>query len=169
MSNELPIFPFSSLIFGSCFSHLLFVRVPRKAPRDNYREASTQIHRRDGVVVRASASQSVDVGFISPSRVIPKNFKKCFSQLPCLALCTIGIVWRTSRQGCLLCLLARHLTGCLHFHVADRWWGQAVYPSWWSSPTKDPKTELERTRSVCTSSCILLRTNSSNDKGEEER
>ena len=27
--------------------------------------------RRDGVVVRASASQSVDLGFIFPSRVIP--------------------------------------------------------------------------------------------------
>ena len=31
-----------------------------------------------------------------------------------------GIVWRTSRQAC-LCPLARHLTGRLHFYVADRW------------------------------------------------
>ena len=31
------------------------------------------------------------------------------------------IVWRTSRQACLLCLWARHLTVCLHFYVADRW------------------------------------------------
>ena len=33
-------------------------------------------NRRDGVVVRASASQSVDLGFIFPCRVIPKDFKK---------------------------------------------------------------------------------------------
>ena len=34
------------------------------------------MHKRDGVVVKASASQSVDLGFISLSRVIPKDFKK---------------------------------------------------------------------------------------------
>ena len=32
-----------------------------------------------------------------------------------------GIVWRTSRQACLLCPWTRHLTGCLHLYVADRW------------------------------------------------
>ena len=32
-----------------------------------------------------------------------------------------GIVWRTSRQACLLCPWVRHLTGRLHFYVADRW------------------------------------------------
>ena len=32
-----------------------------------------------------------------------------------------GIVWRTSRQACLLCPWARHLTGRLHLYVADRW------------------------------------------------
>ena len=31
------------------------------------------------------------------------------------------IVWRTSRQACLLCPWARHLTGRLHLYVADRW------------------------------------------------
>ena len=30
-------------------------------------------------------------------------------------------MWRTSRQACLLCPWARHLTGCLHLYVADRW------------------------------------------------
>ena len=44
------------------------------------------VHRRDSVVVRASASQSVDLGFISLSRVIPNDFKKWYSQLQCLAL-----------------------------------------------------------------------------------
>ena len=32
-----------------------------------------------------------------------------------------GIVWRTSRNACLLCPWARHLTGRLHLYVADRW------------------------------------------------
>ena len=32
-----------------------------------------------------------------------------------------GTVWRTSRQTCLLCLWARHLTGRLRLYVADRW------------------------------------------------
>ena len=42
----------------------------------------------------------------------------------------IRIVWRTSRQSCLLCPWARHLPRCLRLYVADRWWGQAVHPSW---------------------------------------
>ena len=32
-----------------------------------------------------------------------------------------GTVWRTSRQARLLCPWVRHLTGHLHFYVADRW------------------------------------------------
>ena len=43
---------------------------------------------RDDAVVRACASQSVDLKCFSPSRVIPKDFKKWHSQLPCLALNT---------------------------------------------------------------------------------
>ena len=31
------------------------------------------------------------------------------------------IMWRITRQACLLCPLAKYLTGCLHFLVADRW------------------------------------------------
>ena len=32
-----------------------------------------------------------------------------------------GIVWRASRQACLLCPWAWHLTGRLHLYMADRW------------------------------------------------
>ena len=61
-------------------------------------------------------------GVHSLSQVIPKDFKKWYSQLPCLALSIKKeIVWRTSRQAFLLCPWARHLTGRLHFYVADRW------------------------------------------------
>ena len=58
----------------------------------------------------------------------------------------IEIVWRTSRQASMLCPWARHITGCLHLHVADRWGGQAVYPLWWSSLTIDMQTEHELIR-----------------------
>ena len=40
-------------------------------------------------------------------------------------------------------------------------------PSWWPSLIKDLQTEHERSRSVCTSSCIMLETNSSNDEEEK--
>ena len=53
---------------------------------------------------------------------------------------------RTSQQACLLCPWARHLTGCLRVYVADKWWSQAVYPSWWPSLTKDMQTKLELIR-----------------------
>ena len=51
------------------------------------REMLTLHNQRDGVVVRASASQSVDLGFISLDESYQKT-KKWFSQLPCLALIT---------------------------------------------------------------------------------
>ena len=41
-----------------------------------------------------------------------------------------GIVWRTSRQACLLCPWARHLTGRLHLYVADRWWPSRSSPDY---------------------------------------
>ena len=84
--------------------------------------------RRDGVVVRFAVGRP---GGHFSSGVIQKDFEKWYSQLPCLALSKIRIVWRTSQQACLLCPWTRHLTGCLRLYVADRWWGQAVYPSWW--------------------------------------
>ena len=61
-------------------------------------------------------------GVHSLSRIIPTDFKKMV-----LTASLFGfpvkkeIVWRTSRQACLLCPWARHLTGHLHFYVADRW------------------------------------------------
>ena len=61
---------------------------------------------RDGFVVKASASQSVD-----QSLVIPKDFKKWYSQLLCLAISSKEIEWRTSRKACLLCPWARDLMG----------------------------------------------------------
>ena len=69
----------------------------------------------DGVVVRASASQSVDLGFNPLVESYQKTLKKWHLQLPCLALGIYGRLWRTSRQVRLLCPWARHLTGCPTF------------------------------------------------------
>ena len=119
-------------------------------------------------MVRASASQSVDLGFISQVESYRKTLKNGIHSFPAWRSASkIGIVWRTSRQTCWLCPWARHLAGCLHLYVADRWWCQAVYSSWWPSLTEYLKTEHECKRSVCTSSCIMLRMNSSNDEKEE--
>ena len=51
----------------------------------------------NGVVVRASAFAVGRPGHHFPSRVIPNDFTKWYSQLPCLTLSTNGIVWRTSQ------------------------------------------------------------------------
>ena len=79
------------------------------------------VNRRGGVVVRASASQSVDLGFIPLVESYQKTLKKWYPQLPCLALGIYGRLWRTSRQVRLLCTWARHLTGRLRLYVEDRW------------------------------------------------
>ena len=103
---------------GNCKYHFLksfgMTRLGEMNPRSTDCEANaltTTPSRHNRGVVTASASQSIDLGFISPSRVIPKDFKKWYYlQFPCLALSIIGIVWRTSREACLLCPWARHLT-----------------------------------------------------------
>ena len=87
-------------------------------------------NRRDGVVVRASASPSVDLGFIFQVESYQKTLKNGITA-SLLGDQQNRDTWKTSRQACLLCPCARHLTGVLHLYVADRWWGQAVYPSWW--------------------------------------
>ena len=95
-----------------------------------YVVSSSGFYRRDGVVLRASALQSVDPGFISPSRVIPKDFKKCCSQLSCSALSTKEMVWSTGRQACLLSLGKATQRDASVFVVADRGQGQVLYSSW---------------------------------------
>ena len=58
----------------------------------------------------------------------------------------------------LVVVLARHLTGCLHLFVADRWKGQAVHSLWWPSLSEDSQTEHGLLRIAFTSSCIMLST-----------
>ena len=61
-------------------------------------------------------------GYHSLSRVITKRLlKMVFTAFLLGAQHRKEIVWRTSRQACLLCPWARHLAGRLHIYVADRW------------------------------------------------
>ena len=103
-------------------------------------------NQRDGVVVRVSASQSVDLRLIPQVESYQKTLKNGIHSFP--AWRSVHKVWRTSRKACLLCPWARHLTGCLHLHVADRWRGQAIYSSWWPSLTKDMQTNHELVRII---------------------
>ena len=71
-------------------------------------------NRRDGVVVRASASQSVDLGSIP----LVESHQKTLKMVSITFLLGAGhlcAVWGTSRQVRLLCPWARHLTGCPTF------------------------------------------------------
>ena len=97
----------------------LFLLSPKPTLRHGRRYAHPPARWCSGESVRIAVGRS---GVHSLSQVIPKDFKKWYSQLPCLALSIYkGIVWRTSRQACLLCPWARHLTGRLRLYVADRW------------------------------------------------
>ena len=104
---------------------------------------------RDGVVITASASQSVDLRFITQVELYQNTLKMVFTT-SLLGAEHIGMMWRTTGKHCLLCPWARHLSGCLHFQVADRWWNH--YPLWWPSLTKDMQTEH-----------VLVRINSKRD------
>ena len=72
-------------------------------------------------MVRVSASQSETWGLFPKSSHGKNLLKMVFTASLLGAQHKKGIVWRTSRQACLLCPWARHLTGCLHLYVADRW------------------------------------------------
>ena len=81
----------------------------------------TVLARREDVVVRASASLSVDLGSFPKSTHTKRFLKMVFTAFLLGAQHKKEMVWRTHRQACLLCPWARHLTGCLHLYVADRW------------------------------------------------
>ena len=69
------------------------------------------LNRRDGVMVRASASQSVDLGFILLVESYQKFFKNGIYSFPAWRLAFMGRLWKSNRQVHLLCPWARHLTG----------------------------------------------------------
>ena len=81
--------------------------------------STTSFDRRDGVVVRASASKSVDLGFIPLVESYQKTLKNGIRSFP---------AWRSAfREGCgeqagkFACCVLGHLTGRLRLYVEDRW------------------------------------------------
>ena len=91
-------------------------------------ETMSKKYRRDGVVARASASQSADLGVISQVESYQKTLKNGIHSFP---------AWRSANRdsvknktASLLVLSLGKTLKCLHLYVADRWWNQAVYPSW---------------------------------------
>ena len=78
-------------------------------------------------MVGASASQSVDLGFISLVESYQKTLKNGIHSFP---------AWRSAHKDSVenkpaslfVVSLGKALNGMPPFYVADRWWGQAVYP-----------------------------------------
>ena len=75
--------------------------------------------RRDGVVVRASASQSVDLGFIPLVESYQKTLINGIYSFP---------AWRSAfsggcgeQAGKFACCVLGHLTGRPHLYVENRW------------------------------------------------
>ena len=73
------------------------------------------------IVVRAYASQSVDLGSISQVKPYQKTLKNGIHSFVAWRSAQKRIVRRTMQQASLLCPCARHLTERLHLHVADKW------------------------------------------------
>ena len=78
-------------------------------------------------MVRASASQPVDLGFISQDEPYQKALKMIF-RVSLLGAQQNRDSVENKPESLLVVSLARHLAGCLNLYVADRWWGQAVLP-----------------------------------------
>ena len=115
-----------------CFFNWLFLTLIRRSLHFSCRyfifsfrsqscSAMPEIYQRDGVVVRASVSQSIDLGFISLVESYQKILKYGIHSFHAWRSAYKKIVWRTSGQACLLCPWARHITGRFHLYVTDRW------------------------------------------------
>ena len=98
--------PFCKFVRQYTFKCMLEILI-----RSILRYSIRYISRRDGVVVRASASQSVDVGVIPYVESYQKTLKNGIHSFPAWRSAFRGRLWRTSRQVRLLCPWARHLTG----------------------------------------------------------
>ena len=77
-------------------------------------------NRRDGVVVRASASQSVDMGFISLVESYQKTLKMVFTA-SLLRARYLGEVVENRPASSLVVSLGKALNGTPHLYVEDRW------------------------------------------------
>ena len=94
-------------------------------------------------MIRASASQSVDLGFIFQVESYQKTLKMIFTA-SLLGTQQNGDNVEDKPASLLVVSLGKTLNGMPHLYVEDRWWSQAVYPSWSPSLTEDLQTERER-------------------------
>ena len=78
-------------------------------------------NRRDGVVVRAPASQSVDLGFIPLVESYQKTLKKMASAAFLLGARHLGKVVENKPASSLVVSLGKALNGTPHLYVEDRW------------------------------------------------
>ena len=122
--------------------------IPRKG-------SGNQQQQQHGEEVRASASKSVDLEFIPQVESHQKTLKNGIHSFPAWCSANSDSV-ENNLANLLVFPWAGHLTGCLHLHVADTWRGQAVYPSWWPSLTKDMQTEHELVRINREATYIIL-------------
>ena len=77
MTSTSPKSPAHSFVFSFSISRTIFL-------------VYSSSYRRDGVVVRASASQSVDLGLISQAESYQKTLKNCIHSFP---------AWRLAHKG----------------------------------------------------------------------
>ena len=77
-------------------------------------------NRRDGVVVRASASQSVDLGFISLVQSYQKTLKNGIRS-SLLGARHIGEIVENKPASSFVVSLGKALNGTPHLYVEDRW------------------------------------------------
>ena len=92
---------------------------------------------------RASTSQSVDLGFVSRVESYQNTLKNGIRSFHAWRSAYRDGVENNSASLLVVSLSKTLKTGCSIF-VTDRVWGQAVYPSWYTSPTEDSQTEQER-------------------------
>ena len=99
-------------------------------------------NRRDGVAVRASASQSVDLGFISLVESYQKTLKMVFTA-SLLGAQHIRYSVENKPARLLIVSLGKALNGMPPSLCGRQMVGPTVYPSWWPSLTKNMQTEHE--------------------------
>ena len=120
---------------------------------------------RDGVMVRACASQSVDLGSVSQVDSYQKLLKSGIYSFPVRRSANRDIV-ENEPASLLVVSLGKILNGMPPSSCGGKVVGPSSLPLWWPRLTEDSQTEHECLLNACTSSCIMLRTNSS--KEEEE-
>ena len=110
--------------------------------------------------------QLVDLGFISQVELHQKSFKKGIHSFP--AWCSACRDSAENKPASLLVVsLVKTLNEVPSSSCRRKIVGPSSLPVVGPTVTEDLQIDHKRSRSICTSSCIMLRTNSSNDDDEK--